>query len=114
MERQQLEVIEVVHPDVDLSHGDGIDDLDGDDLAFERFAGVLWTLAVFDAIEVLGERLEIGFAGDVSEQQGSGVEGAAEEVDVAFVNTFEVGIGEDADDVCGVCVVIFHVYVVIV
>ena len=87
---------------MDLSHCDGIDDLDGDDLPFERFAGVLWTLAVFYAIQILGERLEIGLTGGVSEQQGSGVEGAAEEVDVAFVNTFEVGIGEDADDVCGI------------
>jgi hypothetical protein len=46
VERQQLEVIKVIHPDVDLRHGDGIDDIDRQDLAFERLTGIFWALAV--------------------------------------------------------------------
>ena len=52
-----------------IRHGDGVDDLDRDDFAFEWFAGILWALAVTDAIQVLGDGLEIGFAGGISEQQ---------------------------------------------
>jgi len=95
---------------MDFCHSDGVDDLYGDDLAFERFTGILWALAVPDAVQVLGDGLEIGFAGGISEQQSAGVVDGAEEVGVALVNTFEVGIGEDAGDVCGVCDVIVHVH----
>lgn len=102
VEGQQLVVIEVIHSDVDLCHGDRVDDLDGQDLAFERLTGILWALAMTDAVQVLGKGLEIGFAGGISEQQGAGVESAAEQVDIALVNTFKVGIIEDAGDVCGV------------
>jgi hypothetical protein len=97
---------------MDLGHGDGVDDLYGDDLAFERLTGILWTLAVAHTVEVLGQALEIGFAGGISEKQGAGVEGAAEEAGVSFINTFKIGIGEDAGDVCGICGVIFHVHYV--
>ena len=69
VEGQQLEVIEVIHSDIDFRHGDGIDDIDGQDFAFERLTGIFWALAVTDAVQVLGDGLEIGFAGGISEQQ---------------------------------------------
>ena len=102
VEGQQLVVIKVIHSDMDLRHGDGVDDLNGQDLTFERLTGILWALAMTDTVQVLGEGLEIGFAGGISEQQGAGVENAAEQVNVALVNTFKVGIIEDAGNICGV------------
>jgi hypothetical protein len=54
MEAKQFEIIEIIHPDMHLGHVDGIDDLDGDDLPLEGFPGVFRTLAILDAIQVLG------------------------------------------------------------
>jgi hypothetical protein len=91
-----------------IRHGDGVDDLDRDDFTFEWFTGGLWALAVLHTIEVLRKCLEIGLAAGISEQKGAGVEGTAEQRDVAFVDSLEIGVGEYAGNVGGVCRVIVH------
>src|SRR5580698_8744520 len=71
VERQELGIVEVIHFDLDPGYGDGIGDLDALDLSVERFSGVFWALAIFDAIQVLGQCFVIGLSFDVAEEQGA-------------------------------------------
>jgi len=100
VEGKQFEVIKVVHLHVHLCHGDGVDDFYGNDVTFEWLAGVFWALAVFNTIQVLGDGFKIRLAGGISKQQGAGIVSGAEKIDVAFVNAFEVDIGQEVGDGC--------------
>jgi len=112
VEGKQFEVIKVIHFHVHLRHGDGVDDFNGNNVAFEWLAGVFWALAVFNPIQVLGDGLKIRLAGGIPKQQGAGIVNGAEKMNIAFVNTFEVNVGQDTGDGCRVFGVIFHVYCV--
>ena len=68
---QEFGIVEVIHFDLDPGYGDGIGDLDPLDLSVEGFSGVLWALAIFDTIQVLGQCLVIGLSFDVAEEQGT-------------------------------------------
>lgn len=108
MEAKQLEIIEVIHPDMHHGHGDGIDDLDRDDLTLERLPGVFRALAVLDAIQVLGERLVIRLTLYIAEEQSIIIKSTSQQGNVTLINGLEIGIVQDSGDGCGVGAKIFH------
>src|SRR5580704_6643793 len=97
---------------MDFGHRDRVDNLDRDYFTLERLAGIFWTLAVANAVQVLRDGLEIRLASGISEQQGAGIEATAKQGDIALINTLEIGIGKDTGDVCGVCAIDIHDYCV--
>ena len=56
MKAKQLKIIEIIHPDMHLGHGDGIDDLDRDDLALEGLVlGITGKQALWAALAVAAD-----------------------------------------------------------
>src|SRR5882724_3478451 len=85
-------IIEIIHFYFYFGNSNGINQFNRYDFALERFARILWTLPVFNAVEILVERFRIGLAFHIAKQKRTCIINLIQEIKITFINSFEVEI----------------------